>query len=201
MNPNEHNRDREFEERIISLDRVTRVVKGGRRFRFRATVVVGDGRGRVGVGIGKGRDTQSSIAKAVHAAKRAMVSVNLRGTTIPHDASVSFSGASVLLKPARPGTGVIAGGAVRSVLETAGVKDIRTKALGSSNKINNAYATIAALASLAAPVEAKAIVKSTAEKSSQPAAQAKSTTKSKATITKSTAKPKSQPKSAAKEQA
>lgn len=173
----QQDQNKEFDERIISLDRVTRVVKGGRRFRFRATVVVGDGKGRVGVGIGKGRDTQSSIAKAVHAAKRGVVTVPLRGTTIPHDASISFSGASVLLKPARPGTGVIAGGAVRNVLEAAGVRDIRTKALGSSNKINNAYATIAALSSMQArpePAATKAdakpaVGKSPAKKMTKPA--------------------------------
>ena len=150
MDRNNQPQIKEFDERIIALDRVTRVVKGGRRFRFRATVVVGDGKGRVGIGVGKGRDTQTSIAKAVHAAKRSMVNVVLDGATIPHDVQVSFGGATVLLKPARPGTGVIAGGAVRNVVESVGIHDVLTKALGSSNKINNAYATVAALDSLTA---------------------------------------------------
>lgn len=147
MNPS-YERDKEFQERIIALDRVTRVVKGGRRFRFRATVVIGDGKSKVGVGVGKGRDTQTSITKAVAAARQAMIEAPVVNGTIVHEVQVSFNGATVMLKPARPGTGVIAGGAVRSVLEAAGVKDILTKALGSSNKINNARATIDALKSL-----------------------------------------------------
>lgn len=138
----------ELEEKIIALDRVTRVVKGGRRFRFRATVVVGDGAGKVGVGVGKGADAPTSIIKAVSAAKKAMINVPLTNNTIPHEVTISSDGATVFMKPASPGTGVIAGGTVRAVLETAGVKDILTKSLGSSNKINNAYATIAALQSL-----------------------------------------------------
>ncbi len=147
MNPS-YERDKEFQERIIALDRVTRVVKGGRRFRFRATVVIGDSKSKVGVGVGKGRDTQTSITKAVAAARQAMIEAPILNGTIAHEVQVSFNGATVMLKPARPGTGVIAGGAVRSVLEAAGIKDILTKALGSSNKINNARATIDALASL-----------------------------------------------------
>lgn len=151
---------KEFEEKIIALDRVTRVVKGGRRFRFRATVVVGDGVSRVGIGVGKGGDVQASIAKAVAKAKRAMVTVNLNETTIPHEIEVKFGGAHVFMKPARPGTGVIAGGAVRSVVEAAGIRDLLTKSLGSSSKINNAYATQLALSKLQdfskkAPAKAK----------------------------------------------
>lgn len=138
----------EFDERIIALDRVTRVVKGGRRFRFRATAVVGDGKGRVGVGVGKGTDAPTSIVKAVARAKKDMINFSLKENTIPHEIQVTFGGATVLLKPARPGTGVIAGGAVRAVLEAAGVKDILTKALGSANKINNSYATVEALSKL-----------------------------------------------------
>jgi len=137
-----------FEEKVISIDRVSRVQKGGRRFRFRTTVVVGDGAGKVGVGVGKGSDVMSSIAKGTSRAKRAVVSVNLRGTTIPHEVEVAFSGARVLLKPAAEGTGVIAGGAVRNVVEAAGIRDLLTKSLGSSNKVNTAYATFAALTSL-----------------------------------------------------
>lgn len=136
---------KEFEEKIIALDRVTRVVKGGRRFRFRATVVVGDGKGRVGVGVGKGRDVQSSIAKAVAVAKKNIIQVQLKRRTINHEVNTRFGGAKIMLKPASPGTGVIAGGAIRPIVEAAGIGDILTKSLGSSNKINNAYATIRAL--------------------------------------------------------
>ena len=139
---------KEFEEIVIAIDRVTRVVKGGRRFRFRSTVVVGDGNGRVGVGVGKGGEVQSSIAKAVAKAKRDMIIVPLVGRTIPHEVEVRFSGARVLLKPASEGTGVIAGGAVRNVVEIAGIHDLLSKSLGSSNKVNTAYATIAALKTL-----------------------------------------------------
>ncbi len=143
-----NNTPSEFEEKIIALDRVTRVVKGGRRFRFRATVVIGDGAGKVGVGVGKGGDAPSSIVKAVATAKKSMITFPLKNSTIPHEVKVSSDGAIVFMKPAAPGTGVIAGGTVRAILEVSGVKDILTKSLGSSNKINNAYATIAALKSL-----------------------------------------------------
>lgn len=141
---------KEFEEKVIAIDRVARVVKGGRRFRFRATVVIGDGKGRVGVGVGKGSEVMTSISKAVSRAKAAMITVPLRDRTIPHEVSVKFSGAHVLLKPASAGTGVIAGGAVRNVVEIAGIHDLLTKSLGSSNKVNNAYATIQALSELRA---------------------------------------------------
>jgi small subunit ribosomal protein S5 len=147
---------KEFEEKVIAIDRVARVVKGGRRFRFRATVVVGDGKGRVGVGVGKGSEVMTSIAKAVSRAKSQMITVPLKGNTIPHEIQVKFAGAHVLLKPASAGTGVIAGGAVRNVVEVAGIHDLLTKSLGSSNKVNNAYATALALSQLrAAPVREK----------------------------------------------
>ena len=139
---------KEFEEKVIAIDRVARVVKGGRRFRFRATVVIGDGKGRVGVGVGKGSEVMTSIAKAVSRAKAQMITVPLQERTIPHEIEVKFAGAHVLLKPASAGTGVIAGGAVRNVVEVAGIHDLLTKSLGSSNKVNNAYATIAALSQL-----------------------------------------------------
>jgi small subunit ribosomal protein S5 len=141
---------KEFDEKVISIDRVARVVKGGRRFRFRAAVVIGDGRGRVGVGIGKGGEVMTSIAKAVAKAKRSMITVPMSNATIPHEVEVRFSGARVMLKPASAGTGVIAGGAVRNVVEAAGIHDLLTKSLGSSNKVNNAYATIVALSQLKA---------------------------------------------------
>ncbi len=141
---------KEFEERVIAIDRVSRVVKGGRRFRFRATVVIGDGRGRVGVGVGKGGEVVAAITKAVAIAKTQLITVPLTGTTIPHEIEVRYAGAQVLLKPASEGTGVIAGGAVRSVVEVAGIHDLLTKALGSTNKVNNAYATVLALSKLQA---------------------------------------------------
>jgi small subunit ribosomal protein S5 len=146
---------KEFEEKVIAIDRVARVVRGGRRFRFRATVVVGDGKGRVGVGIGKGGEVMSSIAKAVAVAKSQMITVPLKDNTIPHEVQVRFSGAQVMLKPASAGTGVIAGGAVRNVVEVAGIHDLLTKSLGSSNKVNNAYATALALSRLKAAPEKK----------------------------------------------
>lgn len=155
---------KEFEEKVIAIDRVTRVVKGGRRFRFRSTVVIGDGKGRVGVGVGKGGEVQSSIAKAVSKAKRDMITVPLVGGTIPHEVEVRFSGARVLLKPASAGTGVIAGGAIRNVVEIAGIRDLLSKSLGSSNKVNTAYATIDALKSLRATAARKAVVAAKATK-------------------------------------
>jgi len=139
---------KELEERIISLDRVARVVKGGRRFRFRATVAVGDGMGKVGVGVAKGKDASSAIYKATSQAKKKMIEINLSGSTIPHDIQVSFGSAKVLLKPAKEGTGIIAGGAVRSVVEVAGIRNLLTKTLGSNNKINNTYAVIIGLSKL-----------------------------------------------------
>lgn len=145
---------KEFEEKVIAIDRVARVVRGGRRFRFRATVVVGDGKGRVGVGVGKGGEVMSSIAKAVARAKAQMITVPLKDNhTIPHEIQVRFAGAQVMLKPASAGTGVIAGGAVRNVVEVAGIHDLLTKSLGSSNKVNNAYATALALSRLRATPE------------------------------------------------
>jgi small subunit ribosomal protein S5 len=139
---------KEFEEKVIAIDRVARVVQGGRRFRFRATVVVGDGKGRVGVGVGKGGEVMSAISKAVARAKTQIITVPLKEHTIPHEIQVKFAGAIVLLKPASAGTGVIAGGAVRNVVEVAGIRDLLTKSLGSSNKVNNAYATAMALSQL-----------------------------------------------------
>lgn len=144
----------EFEERVIQIDRVTRVVKGGRRMRFRATVVVGNKNGRVGLGVEKGSEVTVAITKAVSQAKKKMFDINLKGTTIPHEVYSKKAGARVFLKPASEGTGVIAGGAVRAVLEAAGVKDILSKMLGSNSKINNAYATLEGLDTLReAPAE------------------------------------------------
>jgi len=140
-------------EQVISIDRVARVVKGGRRFRFRALVAVGDGKTKVGVGVSKGSDVQSAITKAVAVAKKSLITVPIKQGTIPHEITIRFRGAIVMLKPATPGTGVIAGGTVRSVLDVTGISNILTKSLGSNNKINNAYATIEALNGLVPKAE------------------------------------------------
>lgn len=139
---------KEFDEKVIQIDRVTRVVKGGRRMRFRAIVVIGNKKGKVGVGVAKGFPVVQAITKATAKAKKNITEVNLQEATIPHEVEKVYSGARVLLKPARPGTGVIAGGAVRAVVEAAGVRDILSKMLGSTNKVNNVYATIEALKEL-----------------------------------------------------
>lgn len=138
----------EFEQKLLDLARVTRVVKGGRRFRFRATLVIGNRKGNVGVGVAKGSDVSDAIQKAFNDAKKNMVTVELAANTIPHDVSMKLGSAKVLLKPAQEGRGIIAGGAVRSVVDLAGIRDIVSKSLGSSNKLNVARATIEALKSL-----------------------------------------------------
>lgn len=139
---------KEFDQRILELARVTRVTKGGKRMRFRATVVIGDRKGRVGFGIAKGGDVQQSVNKAATQAKKRLITVPLVNETIPHAVSQKFAAASVLLKPAPKGTGIKAGGAVRVVLELAGVPNAVSKILGSANKINNTKATMAALKKL-----------------------------------------------------
>jgi small subunit ribosomal protein S5 len=143
--------DMEFTEKLVSLDRVTKVVKGGKNMHFRALVVVGDGKGHVGVGLGKAREVPEAIRKAGVAAKRSVIGVVFRGNTVPHATLAKFGAARVLLRPASPGTGVIAGGGVRAVVEAAGVKDILTKSLGCSNPVNVTKATVLALASLRNP--------------------------------------------------
>jgi small subunit ribosomal protein S5 len=137
--------EKQFDERVVNIDRVARVVKGGRRFRFRALVVVGDKKGKVGIGIAKGADVTTAVAKAVEVAKKNFIAVTLYKGTLPHEAEAKVGGARILVKPAAAGTGLIAGGVVRTVLEVAGVSNVLSKSLGSTNKINTAYATIAAL--------------------------------------------------------
>lgn len=137
-----------FEEYVINIDRVSRVVKGGRRFRFKALVAVGDRKARIGVGVSKGADVQAAVAKATDVAKKNMITIPIVNTTIPHDSEVKVSGARVLIKPAAPGTGIIAGGVVRSIIGLTGINNLLSKSLGSTNKVNIAYATIDALKSL-----------------------------------------------------
>ena len=136
---------KEFEEAVINIDRVARVVKGGRRFRFKALVVVGNRKEKVGVGVAKGADVQTAISKATDVAKKNMITIPLNGDTIPHDMEVKVSGAQVLIKPAAPGTGIIAGGVVRAIIGVTGINNLLSKSLGSTNKVNIAYATIEAL--------------------------------------------------------
>ncbi len=141
----------ELDERVVSIARVAKVIKGGRRFAFRVVVVAGDNRGNVGVGVGKSRGVPEAIRKATERARRAMHPVTLSGTTIPHEVTIKYGGSRILLKPASPGTGVIAGGGVRAVLEAAGVRDILTKSLGSSNQLNMIRATLIGLESMKNP--------------------------------------------------
>ena len=145
--PKERERDdrEELSERVVHIARTAKVVKGGRRFAFRAVVVVGDKKGRVGVGVGKAREVPDAIRKATDRARKNMVKIPLLGTTIPHTVQANFGAGQVFLKPASPGTGVIAGGGVRAVVEAAGISDVLSKSLGSDNILNVVQATFAAL--------------------------------------------------------
>lgn len=165
-NPSNRNRPRnqepkEFEEEVIQLDRVTRVVKGGRRMRFRATVAIGNKKGRVGVGIAKSAEVVGAIKKAVTEAKKHMITVPIFNDTIPHRVSAKFKASKILLIPAGAGTGIIAGGATRIIIELSGIKNILSKSLGSSNRLNNSKATIDALLGLRKREEKKPIVEAT----------------------------------------
>lgn len=161
---------KEFEETVIQIDRVTRVVKGGRRLRFRATVVIGNRRGKVGLGLGKSVEVAGAIQKAVAQAKRNMITVPLDKGTVPHDVQVKFKSSKIRILPAGPGTGIIAGGSVRKVLELAGIKNVLSKSLGSSNRVNNAKATIEGLKMLReTPRMLKEKAKKTAAKAEAPA--------------------------------
>ncbi len=147
------NAESTYDERVIEIARVAKVVKGGRRFSFRVTVVVGDNRGKIGIGVGKANAVPEAMRKATDRAHKYMHQVYLTGTTIPHEVIGRVAGSKVLLKPASPGTGVIAAGGVRAVLEVAGVRDILTKSLGSANVLNVVQATYDALEQLKSPQE------------------------------------------------
>jgi small subunit ribosomal protein S5 len=149
----ETEQQQEFDERVIEIARVAKVVKGGRRFQFRVTVVIGDGRGQVGMGIGKANAVPDAMRKATERARKDLRKVFLMGTTVPHEVLGRVGGSRIMLKPASPGTGVIAAGGVRAVLEAAGVRDILTKSLGGANVLNSVMATFQALDSLKSPAE------------------------------------------------
>lgn len=186
-NPEQIPEEKQFDERTLHIDRVARVVKGGRRFRFRALVVVGDRKHKVGIGTAKGADVTAAVTKATEVAKKHFVEVSLYKGTLPHEVEAKVSGARILLKPASAGTGLIAGGVVRTILEVAGVKNALSKSIGSTNKTNTAYATIAALESLVpykdwitTQTKAKTSAKSVADaKADKPASEPKAAAKPK----------------------
>jgi len=152
--PRERDEEREeLDERVVDIKRVAKVIKGGRRFAFRTVVIVGDNKGRVGVGIGKARGVPDSIRKGSDHARRQMTKVAVSGSTIPHPIVAEYGGARVMLRPAAPGTGVIAGGGVRAVLEAVGIRDILSKSQGSNNLLNVTMATLKALEQLRTPQE------------------------------------------------
>lgn len=153
---------KEFDEEVIQIDRVTRVVKGGRKLRFRATVAIGNRKGKVGIGIGKSHEVTGAIQKAIAKAKKDMVVAKLNGSTIPHEINVKFKAAKILLMPASAGTGLIAGGTIRKVLDLAGVKDVLSKSFGTTNKVNTTKAAFKALSMLK---ETPAMAKSAAKRS------------------------------------
>ncbi len=141
-------KEKEFSEKVIKINRVTRVVKGGRRLRFRATVIVGDHRGRVGMGVAKANEVSDAVSKAATKAKAMLINVPIVNNTIPHATLAKYCASKILLKPAAEGTGVIAGGAVRDILDLAGIKNVVGKIIGSRNKLNSSHATLEALKTL-----------------------------------------------------
>jgi len=172
---------KEYEEEVIQIDRVTRVVKGGRRLRFRATVVIGNKKGKVGVGIGKSTEVTGAIQKAISKAKKTLITVPMVGQTIPHKVKLKYKSAHLLLMPACPGTGIIAGGPLRKIIELSGIEDILSKSLGNNNKLTNSQAAIMALQKLqempwitkkqeAAKKEQEAKAQKTKEKAGKPQA-------------------------------
>lgn len=184
---------KEFQEAVIHIARVARVVKGGRRFRFRALVAVGNGKESVGVGIAKGSDVQQAVSKAVDVAKKSMISIPLTNDTIPHEIVERVSGSEILLKPAAPGTGVIAGGTVRTIIDLTGIHNILSKTHGSTNKVNVAYATIKALTALVPRSEWRN-TEDVLKELKKPAVKPKATTKPKVAATAKKAEPKGEKK-------
>jgi small subunit ribosomal protein S5 len=140
--------EKQFDERVVYVNRVARVVKGGRRFRFQALLVIGDHKGRVGIGVSKGADVQAAVIKATEVAKKHMIKIPIHNNTLTHEVDGKVGGARILILPAAPGTGLIAGGVVRIVLEVAGIENALSKSLGSTNRINTAYATLDALSKM-----------------------------------------------------
>ena len=162
--PRHEQAKRDFEQKVVEVKRVTRVVAGGKRMRFRALVVIGDKKGRVGIGLRKGADVSEAVQKSVNAAKKTMINIQIVNDTIPHEIKLKFKSSVIFLKPARPGTGIIAGGAIRSVLDLVGVKNVLSKMIGSSNKVNNVMATYLALAAMRSKEQMEAARKAVTEK-------------------------------------
>jgi len=160
--PNREQVKREFDQKVVEIKRVTRVVAGGKRMRFRALVVIGDKKGKVGMGLRKGVDVAEAVNKAVNAAKKNMVTVPLIDGTIPHQVNMKYKSSKIVLLPARPGTGIIAGGALRSVLDLAGVHNVMSKMFGSSNKVNNVKAVFEAFKQMKSKEEIRKRLKETA---------------------------------------
>jgi small subunit ribosomal protein S5 len=165
-----------FDERVVYVNRVARVVKGGRRFRFQALVIVGDHKGRVGVGVSKGADVSAAVTKATEVAKKHLLKIPMHNNTLTHDVEGKVAGSRILILPAAPGTGLIAGGVVRTVLEVAGIENALSKSLGSSNRVNTAYASIDALAKMK-PASEWVTVKNSASSAVKKTATAETETK------------------------
>lgn len=168
--------DKQFDERVVYVNRVARVVKGGRRFRFQALVVIGDHKGKVGIGVSKGSDVAAAVSKATDVAKKRMVKIPLHNATLTHEVEGKVGGSKILVMPAAPGTGLIAGGVVRIVLEVAGIENALSKSLGSSNRINTAYATLDALTKME-PAHKWIPRKNAPAKAKKPASKAKAEAK------------------------